>query len=153
MISEAADIWVPLLAASLGMLPYFLERHRRQRIEDNQRRRAWAEISKIQGLMSDIERDGEPGSGALQAIGKLSIILRDLLHEACTLEPKLNYAVVQKWRASGRLASDWQEQLVVQLLHDDEIPATAVDRLRALYGDGDELAEAHPMSARREDQQ
>lgn len=152
MIADLADIWVPLLAASLGLLPYFMERHRRQRIEDHQRRRAWAEISKVRGLMSDVEQDGEPGPGALQAIGKLSIMLRDLLQEACALEPKLDYAVVQKWRASGRLASDWQERLVLELLHEDEIPAEAVDRLRTLHSDGDELPAEHPMSARREDQ-
>lgn len=78
-MSGAADIWVPLLVAALGLLPYFLERRRRRRLEDDQRRRVWAEISKVRGLMSDIEKDSSPGAGALQAAGKLSNTLRDLI--------------------------------------------------------------------------
>ena len=147
----ATDIWVPLLVAALGLLPYFIERRRRRRLEDNRRRRVWAEISKVRGLMSDIERDPDPGPGALQAAGKFSNTLRDLIHEACTLEPKLDVDTVRKWRATGRLASDWQEQIAMQMLHPEEIRVDEIDVLMSTHGDGDELPAEHPMSARRDE--
>ena len=87
--------WLPCL----GLLPYLLERRRRRRLEDDQRRRVWAEISKVRGLMADIESDPNAGPGALQAIGKLSNALRDLIHEACRMEPTLDLATV---RSGGR---------------------------------------------------
>ncbi len=149
-MSGAADIWVPLLVAALGLLPYFLERRRRRRLEDDQRRRVWAEISKVRGLMSDIEKDSSPGAGALQAAGKLSNTLRDLIHEACKMEPKLSLATVRKWRATGRLASDWQEHLALQMLHAEEVPRGDEDGLMRTYGNADELPAEHPMSARRD---
>ncbi len=145
---DAADIWVPLLAATLGLLPYLMERRRRRQLEDNQRRRVWADVSKVRGLMADVEKDEQPGPGTLQAAGKLSNTLRDLLFEACASEPKLDISVVRKWRASGRLASNWQEQLVLQLLHADEIPDKEVQVLMPVHGRGDELPPEHPMSAR-----
>ena len=58
---DAADIWVPLLAATLGLLPYLMERRRRRQLEDNQRRRVWADVSKVRGLMADVEKDEQPG--------------------------------------------------------------------------------------------
>lgn len=149
-MNELADIWVPLLVAALGLVPYFLERRRRRRLEDDQRRRVWAEVSKVRGLMSDIEKDTGPGAGALQAAGKLSNTLRDLIHEACKLEPRLDLATVRKWRATGRLASEWQEQLALQMLHVEEVPQGDVDRLMRMHGDADELPAEHPMSARRD---
>ena len=151
-MDDAADIWVPLLVAVLGLLPYFFERRRRRRLEDDQRRRVWAEISNVRGLMADIEKDASAGPGALQAIGKLSNALRDLIHEACRMEPKLDLATVRKWRATGRLASDWQEQLALQMLHAEEVPRDDVDRLMKMHGSADELPADHPMSARRDTQ-
>lgn len=148
-MNDFADIWIPLLVAALGLLPYFLERRRRRQLEDDQRRRVWAEISKVRGLMSDIERDTKPGDGTLQAVGKLSNTLRDLIHEACQMEPRLDLATVRKWRATGRLASDWQEQLALQMLHAEEVPQDDVDGLIRTHGDGDELPADHPMSAHR----
>ncbi|WP_419843045.1 hypothetical protein [Candidatus Poriferisodalis sp.] len=151
-MSGVADIWVPLLAAALGLVPYVLERRHRRRLEDDQRRRVWADISRIRGLMSDIERDSTPGPGALQAAGKLSDALRGLIHEACRLERRLDVATVRKWRATGRLASDWQEQLAMQMLHAEEVPQGDVDRLMKAHGNTDELPAEHPMSARRDNE-
>ncbi len=149
-MNAAANIWVPLLVAALGLLPYFLERRRRRRLEDDQRRRVWVEISKVRGLMADIEKDASPGAGTLQAAGKLSNALRDLIHEACTMEPKLDLSTVRKWRATGRLASDWQENLALQMLHAEEVPQSDAERLMTAHSDADDLPAAHPMSARRE---
>ncbi len=36
------------------------------------------------------------------------------------MEPKLDLSTVRKWRATGRLASDWQENLALQMLRADE---------------------------------
>jgi hypothetical protein len=148
---DVATIVAALVAGLLGLVPWWLERGRRSRLENEIRRRTWSDISKIRGLMLDLEKDHEAGLGganALQAEGKLTIMLRDLLREACNNEPELSLATVRKWRASGKLGSDWQQELVLVLLHADEMSDAELKALGSRYGDIDELPDGHAMKAR-----
>lgn len=149
--ADVSTIIAAIVAGMLGLVPWWLERDRRNKLVDEMRRRIWSDISKVRGLMIDLEKDHDAGLGgpsALQAEGKLTIMLRDLLREACNNEPNLSLSTVRKWRACGKLGSDWQQELVLMLLHADEMGDEELTALGSRYGALDELPEGHAMKAR-----
>ena len=149
--ASTATVIAAILTGLLGLLPFFLERKKRVDTEKAFRRRVWNDISKVRGLMTDLEKDasaGVSGPGSHQAVGKLSIMLRDLLREACVAEDTMSVEVVRKWRATGKLASDWQEQLVLMMLESEEISEQDIVELTEKFGSVEELPEDHSMRAK-----
>ena len=118
------------LASILSLLAYFFERFLRKTAEKNETQRIWSEISKIKGIMVDVERDIQANtisSGALQAHGALTMLFRDLLKEAVQREKKFSIHTITIWRKTGKLSSDWQEKLALTLLHTDQIRLSESD--------------------------
>lgn len=145
---EAAAAAATIVGLCLSTFSWVWERRTRKRLEDERQRRIWSDISKVRGLMTDLEKDEAPssrGEGRLQAEGKLSIMLRDLIREACLAERGLDLETVSRWRAAGKLGSDWQEHLATMLLTSNELgplPPGARGYARA-----DELPSGHAMKA------
>ena len=145
---------VAAIATVLGFVSssaaWLWERRNRRRLETENQRRIWSEISKVRGIMSDLEKDEGSGPyavGRLQAVGKLTIMLRDLLREASLAEKSFDLDTIESWRAVGKLASDWQEQMALMLLPTDKINRHVADVLRPKYGSADELPIGHSMQA------
>lgn len=149
--------YLNLLAACAGAigavvagLSWFFERKTRRRLELENKRRIWTDISKVRGLMTDLEKDAEKFDaepGRMQAIGKLSFMMRDLIRDACMAEKQMSIDTVRRWRRVGKLGSDWQEQLALNVLQAEEIDPSIAAELPLSYGGVDELSESNPANA------
>ncbi|HWS39689.1 MAG TPA: hypothetical protein VN247_00195, partial [Arenimonas sp.] len=73
---------------------------------------------------------------------------RDLFREACIAEKHMSIAKVSLWRKIGKIASDWQEQLVLNLLLTDEINEADIEKLNKQLSGTDELPEGHTCIAK-----
>ncbi|WLE98128.1 MAG: hypothetical protein QTN59_04670 [Candidatus Electrothrix communis] len=119
--------WFSIIAGAASVLSFaaFLyEKLARRQAKLEETRRIWSEISKVKGIMGDVEKDiHSTGSSkrALQAHGALAILLRDLLKEAAQREKRFSLSTIRQWRGTGKLSSDWQEKLALTLLLTEEI--------------------------------
>lgn len=155
ILSIPIDQLAVFITIAGGLTPtvaWYWERRTRRRLESERQRRIWSDISKIRGLMVDLEKDELPdahGEGRLQAVGKLTMILRDLIREASLAEKNYTPETIARWRAVGKLGSDWQEHLALMLLSTQEIGDTqkCFEELRDKYGSTEELPDNHPMQA------
>lgn len=135
-----------IIASVLAIGSWLWERTLRQRIEAEGKRRIWAEISKVRGLMADMEKDElDPtkGIGRQQAVGKLTFMLRDLLREACIAEKNISVDKILLWRKVGKIGSDWQEQIALNLLLTEEISEAEADKIASKFSHWDELPDDH----------
>lgn len=143
---------VGLVGSFSGFISWLYERKSKNKLIKENSRRIWSDISKIRGLMSDLEKDSNSkviDTGKLQAIGKLSNMLRDLIKEACQAEKRLDIKTVKSWRKLGKLGSEWQEQLALSVLLSEELDAADLESIPDLYGSWDEVPDTHPASAKR----
>lgn len=132
-----------ILTLFVAIIPWRIERRIRKKTERESRRQLWSNISKVRGLMVDLERgDAE---GVNMATGKLSFMMRDLIYEACRTEPHLTAKTIQRWRGIGKLGSDWQEHLALMTLQSDEIDDDSIDGLSEKYRNMSVLPPGHPM--------
>jgi hypothetical protein len=139
-----------LIGTAIGFVSWLLERRARRQLEAEAKRKAWSQISKVTGLMTDLEKDlgkREGYDSILQAEGKLSFMLRDLIKDVCSAEAPVSVETIKAWRTVGKLASDWQERLALSLLLTDEIEPAGLQSLGQKYQNADELPEAHPCHA------
>jgi hypothetical protein len=141
-----------IIGSCSGFISWAYERRIKRRLEKESCRRVWSDISKIRGLMSDLEKDSHPefvDAGKLRAIGKLSNMLRDLIREACLQEGDLDIKKIKAWRKLGKLGSDWQEHLAFGVLLSDEIDYTELESMSDMFGSWDEISVEHLASAKR----
>ena len=135
-----------IIASVLAIGSWLWERTLRRRIEAEGKRRIWAEISKVRGLMADMEKDEldpSKGIGRQQAVGKLTFMLRDLLREACIAEKNISVDKILLWRKVGKIGSDWQEQIALNLLLTEEISEVEADKIASKFAHWDELPDDH----------
>jgi len=145
---------IGLAGSIVGFFSWFSEREKRRKLEMEAKRKVWSDISKVTGLMSDLEKDlADKGSrnGVLQAVGKLSFMLRDLLKEVSLLEKQFTLKDIIQWRNIGKLASDWQEKIALMLLSTDEIDDELLDEEFKKFRDWDALPETSPAYAQNFD--
>jgi hypothetical protein len=142
---------VGLLGTAVGLVAFLFERRSRQNLEREHQVLVWSNISKITGLMSDLEKDAamstEPVGtarcpGTLQAIGKLTFMLRDSLREAVLAEKDFSLETIANWRTVGKLASDWQERLARTLLTSNQLGVGAA--ASNAFRNWDALEQDHP---------
>lgn len=142
MLDSAAQI-ATLVSLLVATVSWALERRLRKRQEVDSRRQIWSNISKVRGLMVDLERNDPDGIN--MATGKLSFMMRDLIQEACKSEPNFSAKTIAQWRKVGKLSSDWQEHLAVMLLDMSEVSDDSLAQLSDRFSNISILPQGHPM--------
>lgn len=133
-----------VVSLAMALVTLAMERRRRQRLEADRRRQTWATISKVVGLMTDLERKDD--TGVKMAIGKLSFMMRDLIRDACSEEPTMDINKVREWRELGKLSSDWHEYLAIMCLQGDELTGERASELKNHFSNISALPTDHEMS-------
>lgn len=145
---EQTSAIVSIVVAFATFLGWIMERMRRVSDRKERMRQVWNNISKVRGLMSDLEKEGDVtrfDHGKHQAVGKLTFMFRDLVNEAISLEDRPSLEIIKKWRQAGKIASDWQESCFVNCLLTSEL--SDLKLANTTLQQMDELPATHLMSA------
>lgn len=151
---EQASALVSILVALASFFSWVIERIRRINDRNEHARQVWNNISKVRGLMADLEKEPSTSGfdhGKHQAVGKLTFMFRDLANEAISLEKRPSLKTINRWRNAGKIASDWQETCFVNCLLTSELSDEAT--ANKLLQNKDELPPDHSMSAATKNKQ
>lgn len=135
------------IIAVFGWVNEYQKRKRDQLLD---RRRVWASISVIKGIVSDIQvaLKADPDNQAChQAHGALDDLFRELLREAISKEDKFSIKTIKIWRRSGKLSSDWQERIAFTLLDTKEMRNSEIETIPEIFMNWDQLESDHPASS------
>lgn len=147
IISGTASI-IGVIGTILGFLSWIYEKKKRKKLEEENNRRVWSDISKVKGLMENIESDLKKDSclsGALMAHGNLTFMFRDLLVSAVSFEKNFSLGTIYTWRKTGKLSSDWQEKIALTILFTKEVNLDKLDEDSLnKYSSWDALPDGHP---------
>lgn len=138
----------------ISIVLWYVERKKRYEVEREEKRRIWSEICKVKALMGGLERgcdnidDNSIQKGVLQVHGKLAFMLRDLFREAVNKERILSLETVRLWRKVGKISSDWQERIVLNLMLSEDIRMSeTIDKeILNKYSDWDTIDREHPLN-------
>ena len=100
-----------------------------QKLKDMQKRRLWLYLSSTKSMMSDCER----GLGNDILWRRLGLQFRMLLSESVLMEKDFSIKTIRLWRKTGKLSSEWQEHLALQLLNTSEIKEEDAEELDEIY--------------------
>lgn len=149
-LSQYASVFGFIIAV-LGWLNEYRKRlHEKKMVKCS----IWSTISVVKGIMNDVEKviDEKTESdycnkaqrGCIEAHGTLAALLRELFKEAIINEKKFSYQTILKWRASGKISSDWQQKLVMALLDAANISEKDLNEISGKYSNWDTLKKGHP---------
>jgi len=145
---EQVAALVSMVVAAVSFFSWLVERFNRIQDRSERLRQIWNNLSKVRGLMSDLEKTPDANGfdhGKHQAVGKLTFMFRDLVNEAMSLESNPSLETIQKWRKVGKIGSDWQESCFINCLLTGEL--TSIDVAKDKLSTSDELPKEHAMSA------
>lgn len=147
-LSNLATI-VSCMFSIASFVAYMYERRRRQRERADERRRTWHSISLVKGLLYDVSKalEKDPNSVAChQAFGALEDMFKGLLREAVEKEDNFDIKTIGFWRKTGKLSSDWQERLALNLIDTKNISHQDIEGISKteLYSNWDQMDKDHP---------
>lgn len=138
------------IIASVFAIVGFWERKTRKELERRAQSIVWSDIAKLRGLMTDLEKPLSAAGedyGKHQAVGKLTSMYRDKVKEVYEVTPKVSPNDVKLWRATGKIASDWQEACFWETFPSDLLTSSE-DNIQIMLSKVDELPETHHMAAK-----
>jgi len=115
---------VGTLASLAGLLVAGLQTIRLYELRRRTNADIWHSISMVRSMMSDIETCAafKQGEGNLkEGYGTLIELFRLLLKGAVLDERCFTEDTIERWRSSGRLASEWQEKQARRFLRTPQI--------------------------------
>lgn len=148
---EKVSAAISILVAAISTASFVTEKRKRKSEIKEHQRQIWNNISKVRGLMSDLEKQlSQDGVdyGKHQAVGKLTFMFRDLAAQAISIEENPTIDTIKAWRNAGKIASDWQEACFINCLLTNEL--LKPDQTTNIVCRSDELPPDHPISAKCE---